>query len=164
MHRRKSNRWLERSAAQHKWGGGILYPTCMTSVSLCVLFSLFWQNPTQPRKNCKACRINSFPLMTPEGQNAVGRCSEELRLLCCTRALQSARRVCHEASTDTHTPLPSGWLVRDRLPHYLYRQVYFTILHNSTDKTHADKFHVFGLPRVTPASPYLCTQHSHAAK
>lgn len=65
--------------------------------------------------------------------------------------------MCHEAFANTHTPLPSGWLARDRLPYYLYRQAYFNSLHYSMDGTCADKFHVFGLPGVTSVSLYLCT-------
>lgn len=60
----------------------------------------------------------------------------------------SLRGMCHEAFTDTRTPLPSGWLNRDGL-----LGDYFKSLHYSSDETHAGKVLVFGLP--------TCAQHPH---
>lgn len=69
----------------------------------------------------------------------------------CARALQSG--MCHEAFTNTRTPLPSGWLNRDGLLGYVCRQDYFKSLHYSSDETQAGKVLVFGLP--------TCAQHPH---
>lgn len=168
MHQYKSNRWLDWAAEMRYWDfvanahDFYLWESFVFGRAVC-----FWQNPTQPQKNCETRQINTNSLLaaaillsTLVGQNIVRRCRGVLRLLGCARALQSARHV-SRGLRDTHTPLPSGWLARERLPHYLYRQDYFNSLHYSTDGTCADKFHVFGLPGVTSVSLYLCTARKY---
>lgn len=125
--------------------------------------SLFWQNPTQLQKHCEACQTNtnSFHRCRDpvHGSGEVKHCWKLCRGAVAARlhTCPAVRTACVTRPLLTPTPLPSGWLVRDWLPCYLYRQDYFNSLHYSTERTHADEFHVFGFPGVTSASLYLCT-------
>lgn len=150
--------WLDWAAKRRLWD----FVADIHDLYLSVFSSaLFWQNPTQPQRNCEAWTQTASSL--PRSCSCIWRGKtllEGIERWCGCSAAHvpcSVHSMCHEAFTDTHTPLPSGWLARDRLAHYLYRQEYFSSLHYSKDGPHADKVHVFRLPGVTSVSPFLCT-------